>query len=93
MGPEKRKVHNLLCFHNPDTLHRGGELKRLDFILVALGILLAVAMVLTLLYGKKHSRHGYGQILSTEQELLCVVAGSRDPVTPGPFHYSPRRIG
>lgn len=40
---------------------------RLDFIIIAIGILLAVAMVLTLLYGKDYSRHGYGHILSVTQ--------------------------
>jgi hypothetical protein len=33
---------------------------RLDFFLIIIGILLAVAMVLTLLYGKPYSLHGYG---------------------------------
>ncbi len=33
---------------------------RLDFLLIMIGILLAAAMVLTLVYGKEHSLHGYG---------------------------------
>lgn len=66
---------------------------RLDFILFALGILLAVAMVLTLLYGKKYSRHGYGQALPLERELLPGVADCR---CPGPLQAAygcPRRTG
>ena len=66
---------------------------RLDFILFALGILLAVAMVLTLLYGKKHSRHGYGQALPLEQELMLGVSDCRCPGVLRTAYGCPRRIG
>jgi hypothetical protein len=33
---------------------------RLDFLMIAIGFLLIVAMILTLLFGKEFSRHGYG---------------------------------
>ena len=36
------------------------KLMRLDFFIIIIGILLAIAMVLTLLYGKDSSLHGYG---------------------------------
>ncbi len=44
-----------------------GKLMRLDFFLIIIGILLAVAMVLTLLYGKPYSLHGYGSKLPATQ--------------------------
>jgi hypothetical protein len=40
---------------------------RLDFFLIIIGILLAVAMVLTLLFGKQYSLHGYGSKLPATQ--------------------------
>jgi len=33
---------------------------RIDLLMVLLAAILVAAMVLTLLYGKEHSRHGYG---------------------------------
>jgi len=41
-------------------MNRAGKLMRLDYFIIMIGILLAVAMVLTLLYGKEYSLHGYG---------------------------------
>ena len=35
---------------------------RIDIVMIILGILLLVAMALTLFYGKEMSRHGYGAI-------------------------------
>ena len=48
---------------------------RLDFIIIIIGILLAVAMVLTLLYGKDSTLHGYGTKLPATQlhNLVCPV--------------------
>jgi hypothetical protein len=40
---------------------------RLDFFIIVIGILLAVAMVLTLVYSKPYSRHGYGTTLPVTQ--------------------------
>ena len=49
---------------------------RLDFIIIALGILLVVAMLLTLLYGKEYSRHGYGQVMPVNDD---ASRGTVDP--------------
>ena len=48
-------------------MNRAGKLMRLDLLMIIVGILLAVAMVLTLLYGKDYSRHGYGLALPVIQ--------------------------
>ena len=50
-------------------INRAGKLMRLDFFLIIIGILLAVAMVLTLLYGKEYSRHVYGFNLTAPRIL------------------------
>ena len=34
---------------------------RSNLLLVILGLLLLLAMVITLIYGREHGRHGYGQ--------------------------------
>ncbi|MDT8442782.1 MAG: hypothetical protein RQ722_00705 [Desulfuromonadales bacterium] len=34
---------------------------RLDLLMTILGILLVLAMILTLIYGREHGRHGYGK--------------------------------
>jgi len=61
MGPEERVIHVCYTFLEcKPTINRAGKLMRLDFFLIIIGILLAVAMVLTLLYGKPYSLHGYG---------------------------------
>jgi len=36
---------------------------RLDLLMIIIGLLLLVAMTLTLLFGRDYSRHGYGIIL------------------------------
>ena len=36
---------------------------RFDLLMIAIGLLLLVAMTLTLLFGREYSRHGYGVIL------------------------------
>lgn len=33
---------------------------RFDLLMMALGLLLLLAMILTLFFGRDHSRHGYG---------------------------------
>ena len=35
---------------------------RFELFIVILGILLILAMILTLLFGKEHGRHGYGVV-------------------------------
>jgi hypothetical protein len=50
---------------------------RLDFIIIAIGILLAIAMVLTLLFGKQFSRHGYGHVLPVKNQPSIEVVSSR----------------
>ena len=68
MGPEERVIHVCYTFLKcKPTINRAGKLMRLDFFLIIIGILLAVAMVLTLLYGKQHSLHGYGSKLPVTQ--------------------------
>jgi len=68
MGPEERVIHVCYTFlKRKPTINRAGKLMRLDFFLIIIGILLAVAMVLTLLYGKQHSLHGYGSKLPITQ--------------------------
>jgi len=42
------------------TMRRESESMRLDLFIIIIGILLAVAMALTLIYGKPYSLHGYG---------------------------------
>ena len=37
---------------------------RFDLLMIAIGLLLLVAMILTLFFGREYSRHGYGAILS-----------------------------
>ena len=36
---------------------------RFDLLMIAIGLLLLVAMTITLLFGREYSRHGYGVIL------------------------------
>ncbi len=59
MRPEKRTCHICYAFLKRTSIF-AGEPMRLDFLLIMIGILLAAAMVLTLVYGKEHSLHGYG---------------------------------
>jgi len=59
---------NHVCYTSlKRTNNWAGRLMRLDFFLIIIGILLAVAMVLTLLYGKPYSLHGYGSKLPATQ--------------------------
>ena len=57
----------ILSLNEAEQSTRAGKLMRLDFFLIIIGILLAVAMVLTLLYGKQYSLHGYGSKLPATQ--------------------------
>ena len=59
MSPEERPSHICYAFLKR-TITLKGEPMRLDFFLIMIGILLAAAMILTLIYGKEHSLHGYG---------------------------------
>ena len=60
MSPEERTLHICYAFKQEKTSER--QHMRFDLFLVILGVLLALAIVLTLLFGKEHSRHGYGVI-------------------------------
>ena len=76
MGPEERSMHICYAFIKLAAT-RQGESMRLDFIIIAIGILLAMAMVLTLLFGKEFSRHGYGHVAPVQHELSIGVVTSR----------------
>ncbi len=46
---------------------------RFDFFMMILAILLLAAIVVTLLFGKEHGRHGYGyQGSGTQDQVLCA---------------------
>ena len=47
---------------------------RFDLLMIVVGLLLIVAMALTLLFGREYSRHGYGAILSNIKEGPSVTA-------------------
>jgi hypothetical protein len=47
---------------------------RVDMLMIAIGLLLIVAMVLTLLFGREYSLHGYGTILSNTKEYPSLTA-------------------
>ena len=47
---------------------------RFDLLIIAIGLLLIVAMALTLLFGREYSRHGYGAILSNIKEGPSITA-------------------
>lgn len=76
MGPEERTIHICYAFIKLAAT-RQGESMRLDFIIIAIGILLAMAMVLTLLFGKEFSRHGYGHVAPVQHELSIGALDSR----------------
>jgi len=59
MRPDERTCHICYAFLKRAIIFVGDPM-RLDFLLIMIGILLAAAMVLTLLYGKERSLHGYG---------------------------------
>ncbi len=46
---------------------------RFDLLMIAIGLLLLVAMTLTLLFGREYSRHGYGVILYRTYNQTTVV--------------------
>ena len=52
---------------------------RFDLFIILVGILLLVAMALTLLYGREHSRHGYGRapLQPSSPQQAHTVAGSK----------------
>lgn len=45
-----------------------------DLFIIILGLILILAMVLTLLYGKEYSRHGYGAMRTASQKEPLVAA-------------------
>lgn len=47
---------------------------RFDLLMIVIGLLLLVAMTLTLLFGHEYSRHGYGTILSNSKECPSITA-------------------
>lgn len=48
---------------------------RFDLLIIILGLILIAAMLLTLLFGKEYSRHGYGATPSESrgQKLACIL--------------------
>lgn len=77
MGPEDRTDHLCYAFLALHTT-RGREM-RWDLLIILVGILLLVAMVLTLLYGREYSRHGYGWAPPHPSSPLgpCPASGSQ----------------
>jgi hypothetical protein len=47
---------------------------RFDLLMIVIGLLLLVAMALTLLFGREYSRHGYGASLSNIKECPSITA-------------------
>ncbi len=47
---------------------------RFDLLMIVIGLLLLVAMTLTLLFSREYSRHGYGTILSNSKECPSITA-------------------
>ena len=47
---------------------------RFDLLMIVIGLLLLVAMTLTLLFGREYSRHGYGTILSNSKKCPSITA-------------------
>ena len=47
---------------------------RFDLLMIGIGLLLLVAMILTLLFGREYSRHGYGVILYRTYNQTTVVS-------------------
>ncbi|MEJ2492254.1 MAG: hypothetical protein P8Y84_11680 [Desulfuromonadales bacterium] len=46
---------------------------RWEFLLILLGLLLAGAMLLTVIFGKQHGRHGYGATITRTMEDLAFA--------------------
>lgn len=46
---------------------------RWEFLLILLGLLLAGAMLLTVIFGKQHGRHGYGSTIPRTIEDLAFA--------------------
>lgn len=65
-----------------------GNLMRLDIFMIIVGILLVVAMVLTLLYGKDYSRHGYGSVLPVIQGQAADYPADNPVSTVGALHHA-----
>ena len=85
-------MHICYAFTKRATI-RKGESMRLDLIIIAIGILLAVAMVLTLLFGKEFSRHGYGRVTPFEHKPLIEVVNFHPVGLLRPGYGPPCRIG
>jgi hypothetical protein len=49
------------------------HLMRVDLLIIAIGLLLAVAMALTLLFGREYSLHGYGSVVPHPKESTPLV--------------------
>ncbi len=58
---------------------------RLDLLMTILGLLLVLAMILTLIYGREYSRHGYGKTAPTsgapEREATIMLAFDVPPAS------------
>jgi hypothetical protein len=54
---------------------------RIDVLMIILGLLLLAAMVLTLLYGKEYSRHGYGFSIPKQSSIIDVELACSFPST------------
>jgi hypothetical protein len=46
---------------------------RFDLLMIAIGLLLIIAMVLTLLFGREYSRHGYGVMAPDTKNNTAVI--------------------
>ena len=56
---------------------------RFDLFMVILAILLLAAIVLTLLFGREHGRHGYGHYTPCTGAGLCIAGSYGPPLRTG----------
>jgi hypothetical protein len=79
MGPDERTLHTCKTFiyrKHKETLKKGHieTVMRFDLLMIVIGLLLLVAMTLTLLFGREYSRHGYGAMLPAFKERPTLRA-------------------
>ena len=62
---------------------------RVDLLVIFLGLILIIAMVLTLLFGREYSRHGYGAVprAPTGTPLTCPVFNFNLGTNHGPLSH------
>lgn len=69
---------------------------RFDLIITILGLILLAAMILTLLYGKEYSRHGYGMTdLQSSWDVTCIDSPKHalTNCSNRPFYGPPCKMG